>query len=340
MANIYDVARLAKVSTATVSKVLSNTPYVSQQTKKRVLEAIEKLQYSPSLAARSLTGSRTYVIGLVVPYDPDYLFSDPFLLEVIRGVESVANDNDYNVLISMAKSANQRSAYTKLVRTGYVDGAVTLETFEGNIASKVLEEQGIPFVSIGYSDAPNRHNSVSASDYTGAHEAISYLIKLGHSRIGIIGGPSHFMSALEERMRGINDALQAYSLSLDSSLLTYGDFTLDSGYRACNELLSSDNRPTAIFAMNDRMAMGAMRCAREYELHIPHDLSLVGFDDIPMAVLVEPPLTTVRQPAVEMGRCATQKLLEMINADVKEFESIVLPAELIIRSSAAAPHWG
>ncbi len=337
MASIYDVARMAKVSTTTVSKVLSNTPYVSAPTKERVLDAMRELQYVPSLAARGLTGNRTYVLGLVIPYDPAFLFGDPFLLEIIQGVEAVANDHDYNLLLSVARQADQRSAYTRLLRTGYVDGAITYETFEGDEAAKKLEERGMPRVSIGYETKDRPLNRVHSDDWRGAYEAVKYLLSLGHRRIGIVSGPAKFMSAMDERMRGARTALAEYGLGLDSDLLTYGDFTLESGYRAALPLLEASNRPTGIFAMNDRMAAGIMRRAREYGLNIPNDLSLVGYDDVPLTILVEPPLTTIRQPGIELGRVATQKLFELINNEIQQFDPIVLPVELIIRGSTAPP---
>ena len=340
MANIYDVARRAQVSTATVSKVLSNTPYVSSQTKERVLEAVRELKYTPSLAARGLTRNRTFVLGLVIPYDPDDLFSDPFLLEVIRGVERSANDNDYNVLLSMAKKNDQRSAYTRLLRSGYIDGAVTVETFEGDEVARQLEEHGMPRVSIGYRDGAHPINSVHSDDYRGAFEAVDHLLKLGHRRIGIISGPAQFMGAMDERMRGAREALAAYDLQPDPALLTFGDFTVESGYRASQPLLQAQSRPTALFIMNDRMAAGAMRFARELGLNIPADLSVVGFDDVPLTVLVEPPLTTIRQPSVELGRVAAQQLFELINRTQTQFEPIVLPVELVIRGTTGVPNFG
>lgn len=337
MATIYDVARRANVSTTTVSKVLSNTPYVSARTKERILEAMRDLHYAPSLAARGLTGNRTYVLGLVVPYDPDYLFGDPHLLEVIRGVEATANEYDYNLLLSVAHKSDQRSAYTRLLRTGYMDGAITVETFEGDEAAKEIEERGLPRVSVGYRIGPNPVNSVHSNDYLGAFEAVNHLLALGHRRIGVVSGPAHFMGAMDERMRGARDALANQQLELDPALVTYGDFTIESGYRAAIALLEAPERPTGIFAMNDRMAAGVMRQARENGLNIPADLSLVGFDDVPLTTLVEPPLTTIRQPSYELGKVAAQKLFEMINGDLQQFEPIVLPVELIVRGSTAPP---
>lgn len=337
MPTIYDVARLAKVSTTTVSKVLSNTPYVSEKTRQRILAAMRELQYSPNLAARGLTNNHTYVLGLIIPYDPDYLFSDPFVLEVIHGVESVASENDYNVLLSMSKKSDQRSAADRFLRSGYVDGVVMVETVAGGSASKDLEACHIPYVSVGYREDRQEINSVHSNHYQGAYKAVKHLLSLGHRRIGVISGPTNFIMGVEERIRGARDAMKQYGLTLDSDLITYGDFTIDSGYRAALPLLEAKERPTAIFAINDRMALGAIRRARELHLHIPADLSLVGFDDVPLMEVIEPPLTTVRQFPVEIGRIATQRLFEIIEHKITEFASVVLPVDLIVRTSTAPP---
>lgn len=337
MATITDVAKKANVSTTTVSKVLSNTSYVSVETRERVLAAMRDLNYMPSLAARSLRGQRTYLLGLVVPYDPDYLFSDPFLLEVIRGVESVANDNDYNLVFSLARKGDQQSAYTRLLRTRYLDGVVTLETFEGDIAAAKIEERKIPRVSIGYRSGERPVNSVHSNDYRGAYEATAHLVELGHRRIGVVSGPAHFMGALDERMQAIRDRLRLDALELDPTLITYGDWTSESGYAAANVLLGKAEKPTAIFALNDRMAIGVLKKARELGLYVPQDLSLVGFDDVPLASLVEPALTTVRQPGYELGKVAAQKLFELISDGEGEFAPIVLPVELVVRQTTGAP---
>lgn len=340
MATIYDVARLARVSTTTVSKVLSNTPYVSEKTRQRVLHAIHDLQYSPSLAARGLTNNRTYVLGLIVPHDPDYSFRDPFLLEVIRGVESVASNNDYNVLLSMSKKSSHRTPYDRFLRTGYIDGVITVETLKGELDEQELATSGIPRVSAGYREDLQPLNAVHCADRQGGYAVTKHLLELGHRCIGVISGPANFIRAMDERLQGACDALAEYGLVLDPSLLTYGDFSIESGSRAATPLLQREQRPTAIFAMNDRMALGAISKARELGLHVPNDLSIVGFDDIPLTSVIEPPLTTIRQFPVELGRVATQRLLEIINHEIPHFASEVIPIELVIRRSTAVPASG
>ncbi len=343
MANIYDVAKQANVSIATVSKVLSNTPYVSVPTRERVLQAVRALDYTPSLAARALTGNRTYIVGLVIPYDPTYLFSDPFLMEEIRGVDDAVTSHDYNLLLSTASRSlavnqtNQQSAYARLLRTGYADGAITFETFEGDAPAHQLETAGLPRVSVGYAGQQAVANVVHSDDYAGSLELVRYLLQLGHRRIGVISGPANFMQAMNERLRGYQHALAAYQLESDPQLVAYGDFTSESGYVAAGQLLALQYRPTAIFAMNDRMAIGAMRRAQEMGLQIPTDLSVAGFDDVPLSVAIDPPLTTVRQNAFVMGHTAATLLFNLIENPTKTFDSVVLPTELIIRGSTAPP---
>ena len=337
MANIYDVARLARVSTTTVSKVLSNTPYVSEKTKQRVLDAMHDLQYSPNLAARGLTNNRTYVLGLIIPHDPDYSFKDPFLLEIIRGVESVASNNEYNVLLSMSKKSSHRMTYDRFLRTGYVDGIVTVETMKGELDEQELAESGIARVSAGYREDRQNINSVNCDDRRGGYEVTKHLLELGHRRIGVISGPANFIGAMEGRLEGACDALEEYGLTLHPDLLTYGDFSIESGFRAAEPLLQGGHRPTAIFSMNDRMALGAISKARELGLHVPNDLSVVGFDDIPLTSVIDPPLTTIRQFPSEMAKIATQHLLTMITHGVERFASEVIPIELVIRGSTAVP---
>lgn len=333
MATIYDVARLARVSTTTVSKVLSNTPYVSEQTKKRVLEAMRQLQYSPSLAARGLTNNRTYVIGLIVPYSADALFADPFVLEIIRGVESVASERDYNVLLSMSKQIGQRSAYERFLRTGYVDGVVALETFEGEIIYQEFEKLGISRVTIGYLEDQQETNVVHSNDYLGGYEAVKYLLNLGHRCIGVIGGPRNFIGAVEARLNGAKDALADYGLELAEDLTVYCDFTVEGGFQSTAQLLSGKQKPTAIFAMNDRMAIGAVRYLREHGLEVPKDISIVGFDDVALTTIIDPPLTTIRQRPAEIGKVAVTKLFSLIDGELTQFTTEVLPIELVIRES-------
>ncbi len=342
MTTIYDVAARAGVSPATVSKALTNQPHVSAQTRARVALAAAELDYSPNPAARNLSSRHLGIIGFIIPYVPDYLFNDPFLLEFIRGVEDYLAEQDYNLLLSTARpsAGSQDDAYRRILRRRTVDGVIVLETGSGHNLAARLDQQDYPWVTLGYrrkAEGAGSQNMVHADDYHGALHMTRYLQSLGHTRIGVISGPCSFMGALEERLRGYRAAVASTGQALDPALIAYGDFTADSGFRALDTLLDLPEPPTAIFALNDRMALGAIRRARGRGLRVPTDLSVSGFDDIAEAALAEPALTTVRQPGFQMGLRAAEMLCKLINKELAYFESVVLPTTLVPRATTAPP---
>lgn len=337
-ATIYDVAKRAGVSTATVSKVLSNTPYVSEATRAKVLASIEELGYVPSLAARGLSKARTYLLALVIPYTSDYLYSDPHLLELIRGIEQETKARHYNILLSTGDRPTRGSVddsaigpYQRAVRSRYADGIIVVASSAFTGGGPKPLTQRIPAVGIGYHAVGGRH-TVHADDREGAAAATRHLLALGHRRIGVISAVPQ-ITALKRRLEGHQQALAEAGLAWEPQMLAWGDFTDGSGYRAAEQLLALPQRPTAIFAFNDRMAMGAIKRGREMGLAVPDDLSVVGFDDIPAAALADPPLTTVRQPALEMGATAARLLFDLIDGRPVDADEVMLPTELIVRAS-------
>jgi len=336
-ATIYDVARRAGVSTATVSKVLSNTPYVSEPTRLKVLEAVEALDYVPSLAAKGLSKARTYIIGLVIPYTSDYLFSDPHLLEIIRGIERIARGRGYSLMLSTGLAAVHRgiasNAMQPILRSKYADGVILLAA--SALPGGQPEISNRPCVSIGYSSPIGQGNTVHSDDRQGAIAATRHLLSLGHRRIGLISATTP-ITALTRRLEGHRETLREAGIAFDPALLTWGDFSPESGYAAAGQLLALAEPPTAIFAFNDRMAMGAIRRLREADVAIPDEMAVVGFDDIPAAAYFDPALTTVRQPAQAMGEQAAQMILGLIEGNEARFVDAVLPAELVIRRSSGA----
>ena len=333
MTTIDDIASLAGVSPATVSKVINNRPYVSAEKRQRIERIIAETGFVPSQRARGLSQRRSFILGLLIPYTSDQLFADPHLLECMRGIEHEANAHDYNLLLSTARAPSEAaSACTRLLRTDVIDAAIVLETLDIQPFVETLGQHHGPLVFIGYPQGVDMP-AIHADDYGGALAAMRHLIGLGHRRIGIIGSEIRPF-ALEERMRGVHDALAEAGLPADPALVTLGDFSFESGEAAARTLLALPERPTAIFALNDRMALGAMRAASP-ELSIPNDLSIVGFDDVVLATLATPQLTTVRQPGFALGVAAAQavfSLLEGIDPDTTS----VIPTELIIRGSTAA----
>lgn len=339
-ATIYDVAKRAGVSTATVSKVLSNTPYVSEATRAKVLEAVAELGYVPSLAARGLTKARTYLLTLVIPYTSDYLYSDPHLLELIRGIEQETKARGYQLLLSTAdrKMAGARAVesaaepYQRAVRSQYADGVIVVASsaFGGETPPPLAQQ--LPTVGIGYHALGGRH-TVHSDDRSGAAAATRHLLSLGHRRLGVINAVPQ-ITALVRRLEGHRLALAEAGVPWDPALMVWGDFSDDSGYRAVETLLALPDRPSALFAFNDRMAMGAIKRLREVNLRVPEDMAVVGFDDIPAAALFDPPLTTVRQPAQEMGATAARLLFDLIEGRPVDVEEVVLPTELVVRRSS------
>ncbi|NUQ38109.1 MAG: LacI family DNA-binding transcriptional regulator [Caldilineales bacterium] len=331
---IYDVAKKAGVSTATVSKVLSNTPYVSEKTRAHVLNVVEELGFVPNVAARGLNKARTYIIGLAFPYASDYLFSDPHLLTFMRGVEQVAAAQEYNILLMPARAGEEGgSGLLRLLRTQYVDGAIIVGMHQMEAVADRLRYRTLPTVALGYHSLRGGENTVHADDRNGAQMAVEHLIQTGHERIAVIS-VNRNLTALEERMAGYRQALATRQLPSRPEWITWGDFTEISGREQAGRLLGLSEPPTAIFAFNDRMAIGAIQQLQKMGVRVPEDISVIGFDDIPAAAMFEPALSTVRQPALAMGQAAAEMLFALIGGQAQSFPARVLPASLILRHSS------
>jgi DNA-binding LacI/PurR family transcriptional regulator len=335
MTTIDEVAQLAGVSPATVSKVLNNRPYVSAEKRALIERVIAETGFVPSQRARGLSKRRSYIFGMLIPYTSNQLFADPHLLECIRGIEDVANTHDYNMLLSTARApAEAASACVRLLRSDVIDGAIVLETIDLQPFTEVLQQHDAPMVAIGYAQGTALH-AIHADDYGGALSAMHYLLSLGHRRIGIVSSVLRPF-ALEERLRGVRVALEARGVCLNEQLIALGDFSSISGEAAGRALLAQPEPPTAIFALNDRMAIGVMRAARELNISIPEQLSVIGFDDIPTASMATPPLTTVRQPGFALGDTAANVLFALLDGSVPP-PAAVIPTELIVRGTTAPP---
>ncbi len=335
MPTIDEIARLARVSPATVSKVLNNRPYVSQATRARVEQVIAETGFVPSQRARGLSARRSFILGLLIPYSADQFFADPHLLEIMRGIEAEANRHAYHLLLSTARAPLEAaSAFSHLLRSDMIDGAILVETLDVQPFAELLRQRPAPWVVIGYAP-PGPAPAVHADDFGGALAATRHLLGLGHRRLAVISSvPRPY--ALDERLRGIRAGLAEAGLALDSDLLVSGDFSLASGETAAAALLDRPDPPTAIFALNDRMAAGAMRAASTRGLRVPDDLSVVGFDDIALASLLSPALTTVRQPGYRLGEAAAATLFGLLSGQ-SPASPAVIPTELIVRGSSGPP---
>jgi LacI family transcriptional regulator len=329
---ILDVAKAAGVSHTTVSRVLNNSATVREETRQNVLEAIRRLEYVANPQARSLAGGKSKVIGLLVPD-----LGTGYIGEIIRGIDAELGVLGYDLLLyTTHRTAAKEANYVTNLAQGLIDGLLLVLPRNPVDYISALTKRKFPFVLIDHQGNGENCAAVGATNWQGAYNACEYLIKLGHQRIGFITGALDLGAALD-RLEGYKSALRTYHIPIDPQLIYEGTFHQPDGYTGAAYLLGLDNPPTAIFASNDVMAMAAMDAARDQGLHIPEDISIIGFDDIPQAALVRPALTTVRQPLELMGRVATQMLFDIINNPLKKMERLQLPTELIIRDSTTKP---
>ncbi|MEQ8676286.1 MAG: LacI family DNA-binding transcriptional regulator [Aggregatilineales bacterium] len=327
---IYDVARESGVSYSTVSRVLNGFAYVKETTRETVLSTAERLGYVANLKARSLAGGRSNVIGLLVPS-----LDNGYVGQIILGIdEELAKANYDLMLYTTHHRTGKESSYINAIANGLTDGLILVVPSIPNDYLDVLFNHRIPLVSIDRAENAKESTVVDATNRKGAYEIVSYLLELGHRRIGMITGFLDIASA-RERLESYRLALSDNDIPIDENLIVKGDFTEKSGFQCMNALLNLplEQRPTAVFASNDLMALGAMEAIRSAGLGIPQDISVVGFDDIAQAAYTHPKLTTVRLPLDQMGRTAVQLLLEHIANPEQEPRHITLNTQIIMRES-------
>lgn len=325
---IIDVARDCGVSYSTVSRVLNGYEHVKDSTRQRVLESAKKLDYVANLQARSLAGGKTQVIGLLVPS-----LDNGYLAEIVRGADDELFRSDYNMMLyTTHRYQGKESEYVKSIYSGLTDGLLLLVPLTTTSYLDALQAQNFPYVLIDQSDDTGKSNIVDSTNWQGAYDATSYLIKLGHRRIAHIAGLQGLSSA-SERLNGYQAALTDHDIPINPEYILQGNFNHEFGYKHAKTSIKMSNRPTAIFAANDLTAIGAMEAIREHQLSIPKDISIIGFDDIPQAVITYPKLTTMRQSLPQMGQVAVQLLLEQIENPERPAKRITLPTRLIERES-------
>lgn len=328
---IYDVARLAGVSTATVSRALNDSGKIAPATRRAIEAAVEQLGYRPNTIARSLVTKATQTIALLLPD-----ISNPFYASLVSGIQQHALKSGNTMLLCMTEgNAEQEEQYLSLLRAKQVDGALVdgLVLPPERIARFV--EDGFPIVCLDRDvDSPSVP-LVQVDNRLGARLAIDHLLSLGHRRIAhVTGAPSRIA---EERLAGYGESLASVGLAVDRNLVARGGFTEEGGYTATKLLLESGLEPTAVFAANDLSALGAITAIAAAGLLVPADVSVVGFDDLRLAAFTSPPLTTVQQPAVEIGEHAAQLLLDLIQGRAPEQLRFLHEPKLIVRESTAPP---
>jgi LacI family transcriptional regulator len=327
---IRDVAEVAGVSVSTVSRVLNDKDDVAADTYDKVQQVISELDYSSSLAAKSMRSHRTNVIGLIVPD-----VEDSFSIQVMKGVNQAISELDYDLIIYTSGSVKKRSAakreqhFVSLLNGGITDGIIIVTPTATSFSTAA------PVVAVDPNNESPECPAVIAANHAGVLAAIEYLIGLGHRRIGFIGGRPDLQSA-RQRLQGYRDTLYQAGIPLDPDLIAVGDFTRQTGRSCGRQLLALPQPPTAIFAANDQSAIGASEAACEMGLHVPDDLSVIGFDNIPEAVYFNPSLTTVDQFIDKMGYVATEMLIGLIQGEPLDNNLYQVRTELVVRDSCRA----
>ncbi len=329
---IHDVAAAASTSYGTVSRVINDAPHVKDETRQRVRAAMDRLGYVVDRRARSLAGGRSQVLAVLAPD-----LGTGYIGEIIRGIDAEVELAQYELLLyTTHRQATKESSRVASIACGMADGLVLVLPSDLRAMVNTLRQIKFPFVLVDYQGDDDNVPAVCATNWQGAYNASEYLIALGHRRIGFITGDME-MAAARNRLAGFQAALRTHHVPQAPELIRTGQFHYSEGYAAAQALLALAVPPTAIFASNDDMAFGAMEALREQGVRVPDDMSVVGFDGIPQAALMHPPLTTVSQPLAKMGRVATQMLLDQLSDPEKPIRRIELPTELIIRGSCRPP---
>lgn len=326
---LADVAKRAQVSKMSVSRVLNGQPGVSEQKRKSILNAIEELGYVPNPPPRARP-AESRMIALLIPD-----FSTSYMGEILQGIASAAEKLDTGLLLYAQRLTHpqQRTKYyLSLLNNTMIDGVLMVVPLDYEVIVEDLKAHNLPYVIIDHHSDTDGEPSVTATNRKGTLEAMRHLLALGHRRIGFITGRMD-VACSHDRLQGYRDGLAEVGLPYDPDLMREGDFNQPSGFQQAQRLLQLPDPPTAIIASNDVMAFGVFDAAKHAGLAIGRDISVIGFDDIPMAAQIYPPLTTVRQPLADMGETAMELLVALLQGRAVLSMRRELPTELIIRQS-------
>jgi LacI family transcriptional regulator len=328
---IEEVAKLSGVSRSTVSRVINSDPNVKESTRARVKEVIRKVNYRPNTVARGLASGRTRIIGLVFPTAQSSLFTDPYYPGLIQGITTVCNARDYSVMLWLTNPEQEKTKIHQLALDSLLDGMVIASYLIDDPILEALAKSGLPFLLIGRHPYRKDLSYLDADNLQGAREAVEHLLQLGRRRVATITGPRNMIAGIDRR-EGYERAFREHGLSPNPALIVEGDFSESGGYTGMMRLMPQN--PDAVFVASDTMAVGALRALREAGRRIPEDVAVVGFDDIPSAAHMDPPLTTVRQSIQGLGQLAAETMIQILNEKKTTPHRLVLPTELVIRSSS------
>jgi LacI family transcriptional regulator len=325
-----DIGELAGVSRATVSRVINNYPHIKPHVRERVQKVIAETGYRPNKIAQSLASDHTSIIGMVIPHTAQTILSDPYFLHLINGITQATNRHGLTLSLFLFHSMSEETQMAhSLFNTNLVDGLIITADRKENPFVKQVVQHNIPFVFVGRPQIKSQIPYVNVANEMGAYLAAEYLIGLNRRRLAMIRCDHN--TAGDDRYSGFCQALHDHDIDLDPRRVAHGDFSLESGYTAMQQLLPT--APDAVFASSDMMAIGAQRAIKQAGLSIPDDIAIVGFDDLPQAALADPPLTTIRQPIEALGIEAVDLLHHMLTEPTIPPKQIVLPVELVCRTT-------
>lgn len=330
---IGQIAEMAGVSKATVSRVLNNKPDVNPETRDKIMSIIEQNKFTPNAFAKAMSSNKSNTIGLIIPYEAEYIFSNPFYVEVLRGISTLVNEYGYYLNICYPKDHNYVDYYIQK----RVDGFVLMSpgSKHANIINDLMDAHA-PFIAT--SSIPEYEDkivSIDVDNFKAGYTLTDYLLGLGHKHIAYIGKTT--LTSSINRLKGFRSALSDNKVSFDEALIRTAEHaTIKEGYEMTTDLLNQKEPPTAIFLSSDIMALGALNAARDLGMSVPKDISIVGFDDIPIAQYLSPSLTTIYQPAYEKGYKAAEVFVNFLSSGT-QMTSQILDTKLVVRNSTAAP---
>lgn len=331
---IKDVAKAAQVAPSTVSRVISDSPRISEKTKKRVRQVMKELGYHPNYIARSLASNRANVIGLVFPRSGNLAFQNPFYSEVLRGITKGANKINHG--IQLAAGSNKDEIFNNLVQMVQgrrVDGIVMLYSKQKDKITNYLRKQNFPFVVIGKpAEDEGQITHIDNDNITAAKDGTEYLLNLGHEKIGFIGGNKDLMVTID-RLAGYKQALKTANIKPQSNYIVYEEFLMSGGKHGIEHLLNLPDPPTALLVTDDLMSLGVLTSLREKKMQVPKDLSIVSFNNSMFAELTDPSLTSIDINIPELGDQAIMNLRDIINNPKEPVKRVIIPHTIIERES-------
>ncbi|WP_353892848.1 LacI family DNA-binding transcriptional regulator [Proteinivorax hydrogeniformans] len=323
---IKDIARLAKVSPATVSRVINNSGYVKEEKKKAVKKVIEEVNYTPNEFAKSLKTQKSNIIGVIVPK-----ISTETVSRVVDGITMISKENNYQLLIANTNlQVEEELNYLKVFSNNLVDGIIIMATVVTDEHLRILNNLNKPVVFVG--QRVEKYTSIVHDDYNAAKAMAQHLIEKGHEKIAFVGVSEKDVAVGKVRKQAYFDALTEHNITIDKNLIAIGDFSLESGYKAMGEILQK-GQPSAVMAVTDQMAFGAIHCIKDNKLSVPEDISVTGIGDGKMSKYFIPALTTAKYHHKKVGKLACEHLMSLINSKGKNTSDIVVGYDVKLRSS-------